>query len=231
MKNVPVYFIPHSKAIAIDEDGPANSFITPVTYGVYSFDATVIGNGAEGIVSETREISDMLSGNVILHGKDIVENHFKDALGNDISVSKNATIDPSSAKLIWQDNENLISQVAFNSVTKRVEFLSNGAGNGIIAVYDKSDPNAEDANVLWSWHVWCTEVPEVIELGLPTNGETYSGKRYKILDRDLGATTTTPDELTTRGLGYQWGRKDPFINSVSFENEDDAPIYLSLIHI
>ena len=225
VKNVPVYFIPHSKAIAIDEDGPANSFITPVTYGVYSFDATVIGNGAEGIVSETREISDTLSGNVILHGKDIVENHFKDALGNDISVSKNATIDPSSAKLIWQDNENLISQVAFNSVTKRVEFLSNGAGNGIIAVYDKSDPNAEDANVLWSWHVWCTEVPEVIELGLPTNGETYSGKRYKILDRDLGATTTTPDELTTRGLGYQWGRKDPFINSVSFENEDDAPIY------
>lgn len=225
VKNIPISFIPHSKAIAIDDDGPANSFITPVTYGVYSFDATVIGNGAEGIVSETREISDMLSGNVILHGKDIVENHFKDALGNDISVSKNATIDPSSAKLIWQDNENLISQVAFNSVTKRVEFLSNGAGNGIIAVYDKSDPNAEDANVLWSWHVWCTEVPEVIELGLPTNGETYSGKRYKILDRDLGATTTTPDELTTRGLGYQWGRKDPFINSVSFENEDDAPIY------
>ena len=27
------------------------------------------------------------------------------------------------------------------------------------------------------------------------------------MDRDLGATTTIPDILTTRGLGYQWGRK------------------------
>ena len=33
---------------------PANCFITPVTYGAYSFDATVIGNGTDGIVEETR---------------------------------------------------------------------------------------------------------------------------------------------------------------------------------
>lgn len=95
--------------------------------------------------------------------------------------------------------------------------MSNGAGNGVIAVYDKSDPNAEDANVLWSWHVWCTEKPDIIELGLPTNGETYSGKNYKIMDRDLGATTTIPDILTTCGLGYQWGRKDPFIGILPLE--------------
>ena len=126
---------------------------------------------------------------------------------------------------IWQDVKNLISQVAFNATTNRVEFLSNGAGNGVIAVYDKSDPNAEDANVLWSWHVWCTEKPDIIELGLPTNGETYSGKNYKIMDRDLGATTTIPDILTTCGLGYQWGRKDPFIGPASLGSIENAPIY------
>lgn len=216
VKYIPFSIIPHSEAIAVDEDGPANCFITPVTYGLYSFDATVMGNGADGIVAETIEYDE---------GNDMVEDHFKDALGNDISRSKNAIIVPRSAKLIWQDKQNLISQVAFNTVTKRVELMSNGTGNGIIAVYDKSDPNDTDANLLWSWHIWCTEVPKVIELGLPTNGETYSGRCYKILDRDLGATTVIPDELTTRGLGYQWGRKDPFINSVSFENEDNAPIY------
>lgn len=215
VKYIPVSIIPHSKAIAIDEDGPANSFITPVTYGVYSFDATVIGNGVEGIVTETRVRSwEEL-------GEDIEQYHFKNAYGEDISVSKNVKITPKSAKLIWQDKENLISQVAFNSTTNRVEFLSNGTGNGVIAVYDQPDPNAEDANVLWSWHVWCTEKPDIIELGLPTNGETYSGKNYKIMDRDLGATTSTPDELTTRGLGYQWGRKDPFGISVSFESTED----------
>ena len=137
-------------------------------------------------------------------------------MGEDISVSKNVGITPKSAKLIWQDQENLISQVSFNTTTNRVEFLSNGAGNGVIAVYDKSDPNAEDANVLWSWHIWCTEKPDIIELGLPTNGEKYSGKNYKIMDRDLGATTNIPDKLTTCGLGYQWGRKDPFIGMASF---------------
>lgn len=216
VKYIPFSIIPHKEAIVIDEDGPANSFITPVTYGVYSFDATVIGNGAEGIVTETRERKVWAEE----LGEDIEQYHFKNAFGEDISVSKNVQITPKSAKLIWQDKENLISQVAFNSVTKRVEFLSNGTGNGVIAVYDNLDPNAEGANVLWSWHIWCTEKPDLIELGLPTNGETYSGKNYKIMDRDLGATTSTPDELTTRGLGYQWGRKDPFGISVSFESTE-----------
>ena len=179
---------------------------------------------------------------------DYEEWHFKNAYGEDISVSKNVGITPKSAKLIWQDQENLISQVSFDITINRVAFLSNGAGNGVIAVYDKSDPNAEDANVLWSWHIWCTEKPDIIELGLPTNGETYSGINYKIMDRDLGATTTIPDELTTCGLGYQWGRKDPFIGMASLGNNNNAPmydvrgnkldfkkidktVYLSLIHI
>ena len=214
VKYIPFSIIPHTEAIPVDEDGPANCFITPVTYGVYSFDATVIGNGADGIVAETKT-----------QDGDYEEWHFKNAYGEDISVSKTVGITPRSAKLIWQDQENLISQVSFDITINRVAFLSNGAGNGVIAVYDKSDPNAEDANVLWSWHIWCTEKPDIIELGLPTNGETYSGINYKIMDRDLGATTTIPDELTTCGLGYQWGRKDPFIGMASLGNNNNAPMY------
>lgn len=213
VKYIPFSIIPETEAIAVDEDGPANCFITPVTYGVYSFDARVIGNGVDGIVAETRGNPDGRNG---VFTEEIERYHFKNGMGEDISVSKNVVISPKSAKLIWQDQENLISQVSFNTTTNRVAFLSNGAGNGIIAVYDKSDPNAEDANVLWSWHIWCTEKPDIIELGLPTNGEKYSGKNYKIMDRDLGATTNIPDKLTTCGLGYQWGRKDPFIGMASF---------------
>lgn len=214
VKYISFSIIPETEAIPVDEDGPANCFITPVTYGVYSFDARVIGNGVDGIVAETKT-----------QDGDYEEWHFKNAYGEDISVSKNVGITPKSAKLIWQDQENLISQVSFDITINRVAFLSNGAGNGVIAVYDKSDPNAEDANVLWSWHIWCTEKPDIIELGLPTNGETYSGINYKIMDRDLGATTTIPDELTTCGLGYQWGRKDPFIGMASLGNNNNAPMY------
>ena len=221
VKYIPFSIIPHTEAIPVDNDGPANCFITPVTYGVYSFDATVIGNGTDGIVAETRG-RELWAEEL---GEDIDMHHFRNAYGEDISVSKNVGIAPKSAKLIWQDKENVISQVAFNTTTNRVEFLSHDAGNGVIAVYDNSDPNAEGAKVLWSWHIWCTEKPEVIELGLPTNGETYSGKNYKIMDRDLGATTSTPDKLTTRGLGYQWGRKDPFSIPDSFESTEEAFIY------
>lgn len=94
----------------MDEDGPANCFITPVTYGLYSFDATVIGNGTDGIVGETRiytfgyiydEQGRLDKGQII--GDDAEVYHFKDALGNDISNSKNVRITPLSAKLIWQD--------------------------------------------------------------------------------------------------------------------------------
>lgn len=221
VKYIPFSIIPHTEAIPVDEDGPANCFITPVTYGVYSFDATVIGNGVDGIVAETRDRPAWVNG----LGEDIDMYHFKNAYGEDISVSKNVGITPKSAKLIWQDKENVISQVAFNTVTNRVEFVSHDAGNGVIAVYDNGDPNAEGAKVLWSWHIWCTAKPDIIELGLPTNGEFYSGINYKIMDRDLGATTNTPDELTTRGLGYQWGRKDPFTISASFESTEDDFVY------
>lgn len=221
VKYIPFSIIPETEAFPVDEDGPANCFITPVTYGVYSFDATVIGNGVDGIVAETRE-RDKVHGEFV---EDMEQWHFKNAYGEDISVSKNVGITPKSAKLIWQDKENVISQVAFNTVTNRVEFLSHDAGNGVIAVYDNGDPNAEGAKVLWSWHIWCTAKPDIIELGLPTNGESYSGINYKIMDRDLGATTTIPDILTTRGLGYQWGRKDPLITGVSFESSENAPMY------
>lgn len=37
------------------------------------------------------------------------------------------------------------------------------------------------------------------------------------MDRDLGATTTIPDILTTCGLGYQWGRKDPLLGLLPLE--------------
>lgn len=221
VKYIPFSIIPHTEVFPVDEDGPANCFITPVTYGAYSFDATVIGNGVEGIVEETRDHANASTGGALT--EDVEQYHFKNGMGEDISSSKNVVISPQSAKLIWQDQESLISQVAFNQTTNRVEFLSSGAGNGVIAVYDKYDPNAEDANVLWSWHVWCTEKPDIIELGLPTNGESYSGKNYKIMDRDLGATTNIPDKLTTCGLGYQWGRKDPFIGLTSFYTSLDDP--------
>lgn len=39
------------------------------------------------------------------------------------------------------------------------------------------------------------------------------------MDRNLGATTSEPNLGTTQGLHYQFGRKDPFSGSLSYDGE------------
>ena len=89
-------------------------------------------------------------------------------------------------------------------------------GNAVIAAC------AANGTVLWSWHIWvCGE-----EVGTKTdaNGLVW-------MDRNLGATSAVPSEVQqTRGLLYQWGRKDPFLPSASgyvdiptvYQDDDNA---------
>lgn len=184
--NVHVEYIPISSLdtfTPLDTEGTANSYIADRGAASYSFTATIMGNGTNGIIDE---------------GK------FEDALGNILTKAAGADMHPLSAKLLWQDTDELVEQVAL--VNGRVQVkMGRSQGNALIAVYDKADPNAEDAKVLWSWHLWCTAVPKIIEFTVPK-----TGNEYKMMDRNLGATTITPALWTTQGLHYQWGRKDPF---------------------
>ena len=77
-------------------------------------------------------------------------------------------------------------------------------GNAVIA--------AKDANgtILWSWHIWLTDEPE---------GQVYYNDAGTMMDRNLGATSTTPGDVGALGLLYQWGRKDPFLNSSSISSD------------
>lgn len=202
-KYIPITEIKISNVL--DEEGTSNCYIVSPYAGKYSFDATVMGVGARGIIDAGT---------------------FRDADNNLLTQANGAGIYPKSAKLIWQDIEGLITQVAFNSTTNRVEFVKGtGNGNALIAVYDGGDPNSENAKCLWSWHIWCTEQPEEQKYVLPTNGETYSGKQYYVLDRNLGATSVQANSIKSVGLHYQWGRKDPMIGKVSLTEGKDAPVY------
>ena len=75
-------------------------------------------------------------------------------------------------------------------------------GNAVIAAYDSND------NILWSWHIWaCKDYdPEATK-------HTYKNNAGVVMDRNLGATTTVGKADGSLGLLYQWGRKDPFLNS------------------
>lgn len=72
------------------------------------------------------------------------------------------------------------------------------AGNAVIAAKDAS------GNILWSWHIWLTDKP---------SRHTYNNGAGVMMDRHLGATSYQPGEVGSLGLFYQWGRKDPFLNS------------------
>ena len=73
-------------------------------------------------------------------------------------------------------------------------------GNAVIAAKDA------DGNILWSWHIWFTDQPQ---------GQVYYNNAGTMMDRNLGATSSTPGDVGALGLLYQWGRKDPFLGLVA----------------
>ena len=89
-------------------------------------------------------------------------------------------------------------------------------GNVGLAAYDTS------GNILWSWHLWFTDVPKDVTTG-----------NYSLMDRFLGATfapTISGDKITfsgnqqlaTYGFYYQWGKKDPFFGPSSVDSADNT---------
>lgn len=69
-------------------------------------------------------------------------------------------------------------------------------GNAVIAAKDAS------GTILWSWHIWVTDQPDEL---------VYLNNIGIMMDRNLGAISTTPGDVGALGLLYQWGRKDPFV--------------------
>ena len=125
--------------------------------------------------------------------------------------------EPNSARILWQDEEYLITHVEL--LHGYVRFMLNDecangdkTGNAVIAVYDKS------GNIIWSWHIW-----------VPGNGlkdiqyELPQFSSFSVMNMNLGATRNLASEpanetgndalneaiLNAYGLYYQWGRKDP----------------------
>ena len=142
--------------------------------GEHSFVATQIGNGDKGIV--------------------------KDA-GFHVTSSR---ILPSSAKLLWQDTQNFVSDIRL--ADGRVYYKANSnVGNAVIAVYSGENGTGD---ILWSWHIWGVgnELPADVEITNKANA------KFQMMDRVLGASS----DISTRAMLYQWGRKDPIPNASAY---------------
>lgn len=186
----------------LSANGTANCYMVSPEAGHYEFDATVIGNGKAGIL----------------------DNSFH---------TQNPNISPASAEVLWEFKYNkqhsysnlypmmeptsIISFVEYYRESGKVHIVTTGEkGNALIAVKDAN------GNILWSWHIWCTEAPEEQNyiVTLPKGDGSDYQIEYIALDRNIGATradrgTEEHDWLEAVGFAYQWGRKDPLYDGCS----------------
>ena len=157
------------------------------TTGAHDFWATQIGNGAKGIIKGAG-----------FHTED-------------------PYINPQSAKLLWQDVQNFVSDITFNPQDGKVHYTANKtSGNAVIAVYD--GPNGT-GNVLWSWHIWGVG-DKMPQIEMITN---QAGATFEVMNRTLGTHSSTSYLATL----YQWGRKDPFPNSSTYYLEDGSEVNIA----
>jgi len=141
--------------------------------------------------------------------------------GGDVANTELSTsIAPASVGILWETSPDLISLSELSSDTTVTIAASSELGNSVIAAYSGENQTGE---ILWSWHIWVTDYD-------PAIGDTFTvtnsaGASYTFMDRNLGATTAKPGNVSTIGLFYQWGRKDPFPSSASLNDEVDPTLY------
>lgn len=112
------------------------------------------------------------------------------ALANCYIVSKAGTYSIPALKPDGTAVDTTNPDVVINFTTSGIE------GNAVIAYLN------EAGEILWSWHIWCTDKPA---------DQLWNANTW--LDRNLGAVTAVSGDVGSYGLMYQWGRKDPFPGS------------------
>ena len=172
-------------------NGTANCYVVTKA-GDYTFDASVMGNGEDGIIWDENQLEGLH-----LWPKKSEQVHFTN------TAFWNTNTKPQKVFVIWDDNE-VVKDVKINKTTLTISFTATGnKGNALIGVYDKW-ADSKDDDVLWSWHIWCTDPPQHLKQYDLEDAE------YILLDRNIGATSADPaDGSATWGYYYQFGRKDP----------------------
>lgn len=117
------------------------------------------------------------------------------------------------AGVLWE-TDNSANAVASGSLVNSSVRVKNGylyfktgeqfkPGNALVAAYDSND------KILWSWHIW------LCDFNPAQTAQRYQGASVDMMDRNLGALSSSYEGVSSYGLFYQWGRKDPFMGAAS----------------
>lgn len=114
-----------------------------------------------------------------------------------------------TTEIFWQDVADVVSSVSLASGDQGRDSQilvqannTNTMGNAVVLL-------RVDGVIRWSWHIWVTDYDLENVAGQRTNNG------FTFMDRNLGAINTTPGDVGSFGMMYQWGRKDPFPGSVN----------------
>lgn len=194
--------------IPVPGDQTANCYLIPATAGLHSIPAGYQGNGYQG------------------NGND-----------KDVSAGSHPISDGAKAEIIWQTKLNGDNLTSTEIVSNPTYFTSNNKhyisfycsgqeGNALVALKDAN------GTILWSWNLWVTSQNDItaIQAGKWLT-KTEGGNIVQLMDRNLGALTANPDSCQSHGLGYEFGRKDPFMNSRFTKTSETQTAYASFASI
>ncbi len=191
--------------------------------GVFSFDATTAGGktltvSLFAVIGEDCDLSAEVANSYLLNRRNTryIIDVSRTVEGRNLEVA--------SVEILWQSSPKL---VRYTSLDDNLFSFFVGVdddntlrdGNALLGGYDR------DGNLVWSWHLWIADYDTEAANGTVTlNG-------CEMMTRNLGALTggnaTTDEVLTSFGLFYQWGRKEPFVGPSSYNagNGTSATIY------
>ena len=198
----------------------AGDYILPLVYG------NAIKDGVDNTVAYNPGglTSDTYCSNFVNHADQPITAPWITKSTDGEGVDKGMGITVTSAELLWQDAQGLITAVGIDGdyLTLTVgKDADTQEGNAVIAVKDA------DGTIVWSWHIWVTkqsfaaaDLTKIVADLSEFNNTSYT---YKLTPVNLG---WVGDATSTTGYHtyYQWGRKDAFIPSTG-TNNTNHPVY------
>lgn len=208
--------------------GAAGSYKLPLVYGNGIKNGSINTSAYTTTTTESSVLSTLV-------------NH----LGNAITspyIYQNTGCTPASAKLVWQDSQNLITNVSLDGTSTYLTFEVSSEnivpGNAVVAVCDGN------GDIMWSWHIWFTDYnlgDDLKTVGsysfLPYNigwvddATVYEERSVKVRFTQTGTGEEKTIEIKQdasytnayyfRNLYFQWGRKDPMMSGYVYSSYDD----------
>lgn len=225
-------------------ENTANCYVVSAP-GYYSF-PLVYGNAIKNGNDNKLAYTSTASGKYILN---TFINHAGAGIKDPYLVNNGCS--PKTAELVWQDAENLVTDIHYNeginggNISFKVAKESINTGSAVIAIKD------DNGKTLWSWHIWVTD-ENVNKMIAVTNAD---GEIYDMMPILLGWCGSFSIDYAKRSclvklrdqVGHErrfnvqqkansityagspkfftWGRKDPLYSSGGYWYSSIKPYY------